>query len=86
MQVGEALAGARARLRDEVLARRERALDRRRERSLLGPRLEAGERRRQAPAGPKCVHCTSGAYASEWIGLAATESLARCETFRPGGH
>ena len=46
-EVGEALAGARARFRHEVVAALERVGDLGRERLLLGPRLEAGERARQ---------------------------------------
>ena len=64
-QVAEALAGARAGLRDEVLARRERALDRRRERSLLRPRLEAGKRGGQGAGRAECVVHGREAYASE---------------------
>jgi hypothetical protein len=50
-QVREALAGPRPCLRDEVLAARERALDRVRERSLLRPGLEAGQGAGESAAG-----------------------------------
>ena len=50
-EVGEALAGARARFRHEVVAALERARDLGRERLLLGPRLEAGERAGQPASG-----------------------------------
>ena len=60
-QVGEALAGARARLGDEMLARLERELHRRSERSLLRPRLEADESGgERAARGERLVHGRQG--------------------------
>ena len=50
-EVGEALAGARSRFCHEVVAALERARDLGRERLLLGPRLEAGERAGQPASG-----------------------------------
>ncbi len=50
-QVGQALADTGARLREEVLAALEGVGDLLRERSLLGPGLESGERGGQPPAG-----------------------------------
>ena len=54
-QVGEALPRAGAGFGDEVLARRERELDRSRKRSLLRPGLEARERGGEGTAGTKRV-------------------------------
>ena len=54
-QVGKALARSGARLGEEVLARGESTLDRGRERSLLGPGLEAGQRGGERAARGKCL-------------------------------
>ena len=63
-EIGEALAGARAGLGDQVLARRERALDRRRKGRLLGSRLETGQGGGERAAGAEgFVH--SAAQATE---------------------
>lgn len=52
-QVREALAGPRARLREQMPAAGERVLDRLRERLLLRARLKPGETGRQSPARPE---------------------------------
>ena len=64
-QVAEALARARSRLGDQVLARRERLLDGPRERGLLGPRLEAGKRGGERAGRAECVAHSPRGYASE---------------------
>jgi hypothetical protein len=64
-QVREALAGACARLRDEVLARRERALDGRGEGGLLRPRLVPRQRGGQRSGRAESVSHGRRSYASE---------------------
>ena len=54
-EIREALADTGAGLGDEVLAGRERVLDRRRERGLFAPRLVVGKRMRERPTGAEDV-------------------------------
>jgi hypothetical protein len=64
-QIREALAGAGTRLRDEVFAAREGALDGHGKGSLLRPRFVAGQRRGERAARAECVSHGCRSYATE---------------------
>jgi hypothetical protein len=64
-EIGEALPHPGPGLGDEVLARRERPLDRLGERCLLGARLVAGQGASEGPAGAEDLVHRGAAYAGE---------------------